>query len=648
MKKHLTRKIVLPVLFSLLGVCPYHASAAETDLTEFSLTDYVVTVSRVQTQKVDTPANIYVIGPSKLEQRNYANAGEALAEVPGVSILRAGSIGANMGQDVITINGDERVLVLIDGRRVNMASSGNYSADWLPPVDTIERIEVMKGAGSAIYGTDAVGGVINIITKSGDVEQGNVRMAAGSWNTEQYALNYGGRKDGTGVFVGVSKERRGNFSYKDNLDGKKKTMENSGYDTVGANIKIDRQLGKDNRLTFQFEHLLAEGGSPFGYYGYGNTDSHERLNNNVALRYDWHENKATKGFVQVYQNYQHAYFYSPDSSNVSNFTNKKTGFEAQQNWVLAENNELTGGLEYYKDVVDNSALYGVERNVNTKSVYLEDRWKFAASWQLNSGVRYDKHSRYGSEVTPHFALNKKFSEDSNAYLSWSKVFNAPTTDDLFWYQPGTYPTYGDPNLKPEKGYVLTLGYNTVLGEKTRLSASVFRSKIKDAIDWIYGPSWETLAANINSEKRRGAELSVEHELNAHWSLNASYTYLRVEQDFADGSGYLRYGAAQPNLYRAGVQYQDEKWSANVTMRAATGLVDNYTGKYGAARAYADNSYFTWDLGVQYKVNKQMKVYAQLNNISDKHYQEYNGLYADGQIKYPMASRNFVIGMNYTF
>jgi hypothetical protein len=88
-----------------------------------------------------------------------------LRDVPGVNILGSGAKGTNMGQEVILLNGDSRVLVLIDGRRVNIASSGNYSADWLPPIDTIERIEVLKGAGSALYGTDAVGGVINVILK---------------------------------------------------------------------------------------------------------------------------------------------------------------------------------------------------------------------------------------------------------------------------------------------------------------------------------------------------------------------------------------------------------------------------------------------------------------------------------------------------
>ena len=148
----------------------------------------VVTASRVETSKVDTPANITVISQEKLAESNYANAAEALAEVPGVNILEAGAKGSSKGQDAIMLNGDKRVLVLIDGRRANISTSGTFSADWLPPIDTIERIEVLKGAGSALYGTDAVGGVINIITKKGSNigDKVTAKAATGSWHTEQY------------------------------------------------------------------------------------------------------------------------------------------------------------------------------------------------------------------------------------------------------------------------------------------------------------------------------------------------------------------------------------------------------------------------------------------------------------------------------
>ena len=131
---------------------------------------------------------------------------------------------------------------------------------------------------------------------------------------------------------------------------------------------------------------------------------------------------------------------------------------------------------------------------------MEDRWGFAPSWQLNSGLRYDKHSTAGGKFTPHFAVNKKFNEDSNAYISWGRVFNAPNTDTLFWYQPG-YSMFGNLDLKPETGSVLTVGFNTKTSASTSVSASYFNSKIDDAIDWESDANYLYKPVNIDSEKR---------------------------------------------------------------------------------------------------------------------------------------------------
>lgn len=460
------------------------------EMQAFSLDTMVVTASRVETSKADTPANITVISQEKLEESNYADAAEALADVPGVNILSSGAKGSNMGQDVIMLNGDKRVLVLIDGRRVDVASSGNYSADWLPPVNAIEKIEVLKGAGSALYGTDAVGGVINIITKKGSKigDKVTVKAATGSWDTEQYGVTASGNNDGVGIFVSANKEKRGNYSYKNNKNGAITEMNNSGYDDTGATIKLDKAIGANDRITLQAEHLLTEGGAPFS----GRlSDAYQRLNNNVALRYDWNENKDNAGFAQIYKNYHHSYFYS--TKYPSDFNENKHGVEIQQNWILDAKNSLTGGIEYYKAEVDNVSLYtgsyAYNTNIDNKAAYLEERWQFGDSWQLNSGVRYDEHSRYGSEVTPHFALNKKISEDSNAYISWGKVFNAPTTDQLYKYVAGM----GKPNpdLKPETGDVLTIGVNKKISAQTSFSASIFSSKLDDAIGWGYINSTDT-------------------------------------------------------------------------------------------------------------------------------------------------------------
>ncbi|WP_418948050.1 TonB-dependent receptor plug domain-containing protein [Phascolarctobacterium succinatutens] len=614
-------------------------------MQEFALEDMVVTASRVPTQKVDTPAAISVITKEEIADQNYASASDALRAIPGVNVLGSGAKGSSMGQDKILLNGDERVLVLVDGRRMNLGSSGNSSADWLPPVNAIERIEVLKGGGSALYGTDAVGGVINVIMKKGS-DIGNhvtVKAAGGSWNAEQYAISASGSTDsGLGLIVSATKERRGEYKFK-NANGKSQLLKNSGYDDTGVIVKLDQKVGEDNRIGVNFEHINANGGSPFGYSGFGNTDSHKRISNNVALRYDWNESSDERGYVQVYKNYQHAHFRSPVASRQSNFTDSTIGLEAQQNFKFSDTDELTVGLEYYKTTVDNTALYTGERDINNKAIFAENRWEFAPSWQLNTGLRYDHHSKYGSEVTPKVALNKKFDENSNVYLSWGRVFNAPTTDDLFWHQVdssqwGTFYTYGDPNLKPEKGYVWTFGGNTKLNEKTSLSANVFYSKITDAIDWDYTsvPNY-TLAVNVNKEKRRGLELSLNHDFDDNLSAYASYTYVQVKQD--KGKGFTKDLTTKPNIYRAGLKYKNADWLFTLNANAVTGQSE---------KNFVDSSYFTLDLGAQYKINDNAKLFINGYNLTNARYAEFGGLYKNGEAKYPMAGRSFIIGAEYTF
>ena len=152
-KTVLRNAILLSLLVGATAVYSPAVMAAEAvneEAMEFAMEEYVVTASRTQTAKVDTPANVSTISKETIAEQNYANATDALRAVPGVNILGSGAKGSSMGQDKILINGDERVLVLIDGRRANLGSSGNSSADWLPPVNAIERIEVLKGGGSAL------------------------------------------------------------------------------------------------------------------------------------------------------------------------------------------------------------------------------------------------------------------------------------------------------------------------------------------------------------------------------------------------------------------------------------------------------------------------------------------------------------------
>ena len=156
-----------------MGATPVYAN----DVQEFTLDEYVVTAARTETKLVDTPANISVVDAKTIEERHYQDVSEVLKDVPGTTVVDNG-VGAS--EKVIRLNGDDRVLVLVDGRRVSTdigsTSYGRNNMDMnqLPDVGLIERIEVLKGAGGALYGSEAVGGVVNIITKKADRNFGKV------------------------------------------------------------------------------------------------------------------------------------------------------------------------------------------------------------------------------------------------------------------------------------------------------------------------------------------------------------------------------------------------------------------------------------------------------------------------------------------
>lgn len=643
MQKKMSKGMLMAVL--ICGSISVLNVASAEEMQTFEMDEFVVTASRVATSKVDTPASISVINAEQIADKNYSDVSEALADVPGVNMLGSGAKGTLNGEDQIMINGDTRVLVLIDGRRVNLGSSGTSGANMLPPVEAIERVEVLKGGGSALYGTDAVGGVVNIITKKGS-DVGNkvtLRAAGGSWGTEQYGLTASGsNENGLGIFIAASKERRGNFDYK-NQQGDVVEMKNSGYNTEGVNLKLDQTIGVDDRLTFTFDHSNSEGGAPFGTYPDNLTEKFDRITNNVALRYDWNETADNKGYIQVYKNHQNARFISENIYNVSDFTDETTGIDIQQNLKLTDNDEITFGAEYYKTEVENEKEYEGSESISNKALYLENRWKIDDSWQLNTGVRYDKHSEFGSEVTPKVALNKKINNESNVYLSWGKVFNAPTTDQLYFKNSAML---GNPNLKPEKGDVWTLGGNTSISEKTNLSASIFYSDIDDAIDWEAISSDTSMYNNVNREKRKGMEISLNHSFDEHLSGYASYTYMHIEQD--NGNGFVSNAKQKPNTYRAGLKYENAGWTYNADLTAVSGQqVKVNKGYY--YDGYTDSNYFVLDLGAQYKVNKNLKVFANIYNLTNTRYQEFGSFkWFSEDVAYPMPSRSFIIGAEYTF
>lgn len=614
---------------------------AQEDLQEFALDDMVVTATRTESKMVDVPVNATVISAEKIADRHYLDVADALKDVPGATVIDSGE-GAD--EKKIILNGDERVLVLVNGRRVNFdvgtMSRASYDLNQIPDVSIIERIEVVKGHGGALYGSDAVGGVVNIITKKMDHSYGKVSMGFGSNQARDAKAMYTIKEGKTGVMVAASKYKQGYYKYKDVADNSTKRWPgDTKFENEKVSLKIAQELTETSNLEVGYDFSKYSGISQYSVTSPW-PSLIDKKTNNIYMKYDWLMNDTDQGYLQVYRN---KYEYD----NFGKIDEKVTGFEAQQAISTAENNKLVVGASYRSSHV-NAVTGSYNDKINNKALFVSDQWKFAPSWTLDAGVRYDNHSKAGSKTTWSAGLNKKFDENSHAYFNWGQVFKAPTLDDLY-YNNTLWGQKGDPNLKPEKGDTWTIGYGTKIADKTDVNISYFQSDLEDAIKWVDIGNSKSEARNISHQKKNGIEISVNHELNNNWDLEASYTHVRVRNDNNDGNGYVRDTSYLPNMYRFGVRYHDDLWNADLFLRGGSGADTGvFKNSYGYdAQNYLDSSFITLDASVSYKATKDLSFYAKGYNLFNKAYAESAGI-DGGTYKYPAQGRRFIIGAEYTF
>ena len=638
---------------ALLWQAPGITHAEEVDEYEFD--QIVVTANRLPTKVSESAANVKVINRDEIEKGHYQNLRQLLQNVNGVIVTGQGYSGA---KNIVHLNGNDRVVIMIDGRRVNLdkgAASGRagYDLNSLPTLTNIERIEIVKGAASALYGSDAVGGVINIITRQGVKNQTTIDVGTGPWGMRDYELTNQGTEQGWTWFLTAGRHEQDHFAYKDFVSGKTKDMPNSDYNQENITFRLDKEIGENKSITLNVEHANDKGGQPRMPPGFKTPDTKDAagtsqhhpfsrqtsITNNWALTYNFDRGMETAGYMRVYQNYYSSDFNNPgDSPPFTSYSNKASGAEWQDAWRIDERNLLVGGAEWRESKVDNLAFYSGSK-VNNKAIYLEDRMILDKKWTFTPGIRYDRHNMFGSKTTPRATVNYKMDDDTNMYISWGKVFNAPNTDDLF--RPEDKWMVGNPNLKPETGHSTTIGINKKLNDKTEVSASYFQSKLKDAIDWPYDPEIKKYRPiNINKQRKEGFELEIRTRFSPEWNVFGAYSYLKIKEK-KDSHGYTADTKNnQPNGYRLGVNYTNAGWDVSLLGRGASGL---------SSANFTSSSYWVWDTSINYALDKNTRTYLKINNITNKAY-EISGSNASegGPGGFPMPGRNYQIGIQYSF
>ncbi|WP_196593286.1 TonB-dependent receptor plug domain-containing protein [Pectinatus sottacetonis] len=621
---------------------------AENSTQDFDLGNEVITAARTKNKLIDTAANVFVITAKDFADRNYQNVSEALDNVPGVIVKRSGVGGEDQH---IYINGDSRVLIMVDGRPLNlskgteMGGRSGFDISNLPSPEFIKKIEIVKGAASSLYGSDAVGGVVNIITKSGSKNEITLNADAGSWGTRNYSASMGGKVKKTDYFITLAKSHQDYIKYKNAQTGHDEEWPNSANNTNSATVKLEQHIGTDQSAALYFSHFFKDGRDPYASpesgkvfkTGAWGTD----LDNDAAFKYIWNEDKDNNGFAQVYRNYSFTNFASDTTRG--NYGETRDGAEVQQNIRLNKADRLVTGIEWHKSKIK-SSYYGQEHEINTKAVYLQNIWDINRLWNLTSGVRYNKHNYFGHKTTLHMAVNRKIADNGHAYFSWGQVFDAPQGNDMFYYLPNGYygPVIGNPNLKPETGNVYTLGYDSKLDNKTNIGVSAFYNDLTNAIEWDYIDPANHAAGrtvyNIGRQKRNGIEIDFNHQFDDTWSADASYTYVRSREDKGTGDGFQKDLKLPPNQYKFGINYHKNRWNGSLFARGISGA---------SREEYVASKWLVLDLAAQYKVNKNMKVYAKVYNLTNAAYAENAGLKGD-YYEFPMPGRTFLAGISYNF
>ena len=457
-------------LVLLLGFIPASQLLADTLEREnaLKLPQTLITGNRQVEARSDSTSANSVFTRDDIDRLQPTSLTDLLSRVPGVQVARSGGRGALPG---IYIRGTKSAqsLVLVDGQRMANATSADSNLQYLN-IDQIERVEVLRGSRSVIYGSDAIGGVIQIFTRRGAVHAPQLRLhsAVGS---------YGSTLNSLGISGGDTQTRYNLSASLENTAGINRT-------TVSYPVDNDHDAYRNKSVSLNLSHNLTDAvevgisaikntgktelDAMFGQKGYSDFDISSvggfidaQINDRWNSRVEWgHSENREKTRDKL----------SPD---LYAFNTYRDSLNWQNNLTLNDQHSLIVGADSYEDRVRSSTVFDEDSRWN-RSVFVQHRFH-GDYFSTELGVRHDQNQQFGSHNTWSASLSVPLNVDNEVLLSYSEGFRAPTFNDLY------YPQYGNSALKPEYSKSYELQWRSQLTDSSRLETSVYRTDIRDAI-----------------------------------------------------------------------------------------------------------------------------------------------------------------------
>ena len=631
----------------ITGICAGSAQGvfAEEKIGEFNLDQMVVTASRLEESNFEANANVNVVTRKDIEEKHYQTVSDALRAVPGVAIQNYSATGANYSADYLYVNGTSHVLVLVDGQRANTNGStfSVFQPSEVSNMDNIERIEVLKGSASTLYGSDAVGGVINIITRKPKAGGATTKISGawGSYGKKTYNVyNEGMTKGGFYWTVNGQTDKMDNYK-----DGHGNSTPNK-IDSKSYGVKLGQKFDDKADINVSYSRYKLDYGRPetassmMGptVFTGGMTDG-KKDNTKYTVAFDYKFNDKLSNRLTYFSRTSDLDDDTNHPASLWLMREKTWGFSDQLTYANG-NHTIIGGYDYYKDAMNkyqDQYTPNMTGTVDNKAFFIQDQMQFGA-WGFTPGVRFSKHSEYGNKTTGSGVLSYKFNDMTNMYVSYKEFFRAPYMYELY------NPFYGSEKLNPEEGETKEIGLNTRIDDKTTFSAHYFRTD-SDNLIGFNNVTWKYY--NAGAETIKGWDVQLTKAFDDHFSATAAYTHTYIPAVSAavnpNRNGYIPKGQ-----YDLTFNYDDTKFNGSLNIK---GIVDRPGSKSNEAQVLDTyKSIWTANLALNYKPVKGMNVFFKLNNIFDRMYTDmtYDMRNPGGDGWYSQPGRNFVAGVEYTF
>lgn len=608
-----------------------------SDMPVYTLEGVVVTASRVPEKKIDSNADVSVVTAKEIEEKHYDDVSEAIRHVPGVMIASHGISSQTTNSDQVYINGSPNVVVLVDGMRRNTNGNSlmNASIGELTNMASVDHIEVLKGAASTLYGSDAQGGVINIITKA-PKENGvhtTLRASVGNFGKENYNFYNEGREGNLFWTVEAGKELL--HQYKDGWGRRVVNHLNADH----YNVKMGYDLGNDSDLVFHYEKYTSDYTMP----NMGTNDitpsAGTKDNDSTSLQYKAKINDRLTNLFSLYRN--NTSFNIPMQSWKMDM--RTSGISDQLIYDL-DNQTITGGFDWYEDEIrkypQEQELAG--KKVHTAAFYLQDKINITKQWNVTPGIRVDHHSQFGDRTSPSLSIGYMPNDKTNYYFNYKTFFVAPNLYQMYVWNP-IWGTYGNKNLKPETGYTFEFGVNHQFDDTLSGTFNVFHTYAHNIIQAErIGNTYNYIYENMDRANINGFNLNLNKEFSSHWSTYVGYTYMHINAQ--KGKNINNDGFIPESTLNVGINYKADKFSASLDGR---GVMNRYGKKtHPEMRNYAN--YWVWDMAANYHFTKGAVLFARVNNIFDQFYTDIGTSSDPYGTWYSAPGRNFEVGMQFTF